>query len=165
MAATEAVSGYALHFKTSGSEGFIATVDIIVEEATVVVLVDHVPLLLELLGDPVCGPEIGHPGCLVPVIGQGLDIGCVWCPDLTVVGAGVLQLVQIVLIACIRSRCEVDVLHEVIVPACLAHVGPGGDPGAHWDLHGLLRRAGQHRHLHGLAGTLLGLSVDLGCSR
>ena len=79
MAATEAVSGYAPPpFKTSGSEGFIAAVDIIVEEATVVVLVDHVPLLLELLGDPVCGPEIGHPGCLVPVIGQGLDIGCVW---------------------------------------------------------------------------------------
>ena len=83
-----------LPFKTSGSEGFIATVDIIVEEAAVVVLVDYVPLLLELLGDPVCGPEIGHPGCLVPVIGQGLDKGCVRSPDLMMVGVGVLQLAR-----------------------------------------------------------------------
>ena len=186
MAATEAMSGYALPpFKTSGTEGFIAAVDIIVEEAAVIVLVEHVLLLLELiehvllllgllehvllllelLGDRVRVPEVGYPGCLVPVSGQGLDIGCVRGPDLMSVGVGFLQLVQFGPIACIGPWHEVDVLHKVIVPACLALVGPGGDPGDHRDLHGSRRRAGQHRHLHRLAETLLGLSVDLGCGR
>ena len=59
------MSGYAAPtpLKTSGSEGFIAAVDIIVELAAVVV--DHVPLLEELLFGYVGVPVVGHPGCLV----------------------------------------------------------------------------------------------------
>ena len=124
-------------FKTSGSEGFVAAIDI-AEEAAVVELVDHVFLLQELLGDHVHVPEVGYPGCLVPVIGQSLDMGYVRSLHLTIVGVGVLQFVQICSIACKGHWHKVDVLHKVIVPACLALVGPGETPVLTWTYVGLM---------------------------
>ena len=79
---------------------------------------------------------VGHQECLVhlPVYGQVLDIGRVSCPGLIFV---LVQIVDNLLdLLCDLLYLGCDLLHEVIISACLAFVNPGRDPGANWCVYG-----------------------------
>ena len=120
MRACEAMISYAgPPFQTSGSE--VSIVDIIVEVAVFIVLVVDV-----IVGR--------YPWCLVPITGHVLEVGSVRFPDLVIVDAGVFQFVQVgnlLHLVCDLLHLGSDLLHKVIIPASLALVSPGGDPGAH----------------------------------